>query len=67
MLLGCATESDADRYYRLTAGEGNPAGRVAECLKLSSLTIQSDCQLVVATQSEDMAGLCPHLDRKSVV
>lgn len=61
MLLGCATESDADRYYRLTAGEGNPAGRVAECLKLSSLTIQSDCQLVVATQSEDMAGLCPHL------
>ena len=61
MLLGCATESDADRYYRLTAGEGDLAGRIAECVKLSSLTMQSDCQLTVSTQSEDMAGLCPSL------
>lgn len=58
MLLGCASESDADRYYRLTAGEGDPVARVAECLTLSSPTMRSDCQLVVATQSADMAGLC---------
>lgn len=61
MLLGCAVESDADRYYRLTAGEGDPAGRVAECMKLSSVTMQSDCQLTVAGRAEDMAGLCPSL------
>ncbi|MFT5683059.1 MAG: hypothetical protein ACI8RZ_003986 [Myxococcota bacterium] len=61
MLLGCATESDADRYYRLTTGGGDPARRIAECLKLSSTTMQSDCQLTVVNQAEDMSDLCESL------
>jgi hypothetical protein len=61
MLLSCRAEPDAARYYRLTTGDGDPAARIEECAGLHSETMQSDCQLTVASQSAAMAGLCAEL------
>jgi len=62
ILVSCAPEPDADRYYRLTTGAGDPAARMEECGALESPTMQADCQLTVAGQSEDMATLCVRID-----
>lgn len=62
ILFSCSAELDADRYYRLTTGDGEPSARMEECGALESPTMQADCQLTVAGQSEDMASLCPRIE-----